>query len=425
MKSRYTTLFLVLILWGHVAIAATSDDNGKTDPIPAPKLGTASSGPATVADATGTALVEIENKLKACSLASTPAIASLNPVETFNVNLHRYINTAQLAGCYFARKAKLGCSSVPVSNPDMVEVFGDQSPLGAVDSFLQAQVTRYGGEGWKRNHLAVSVFVIVNDKQKDKKRRIEGTLLVEESGEKESVSHDFSVSPGDKALNGRKKADFMSSNSEDKVILGVIDGYGYLPLSRSSLRPLTDQDNHGDRLALDTISTNIDLFFSLIRRTAHREDLPILGMGVRYYSSYDACNECYRRIYDARTSLKRTLIDFAKSQKYTIADASGEFPFYSLFYSYRPYKETSYAACWQHPNDKQVYNFPLKSDYTFSYGRPAYFFSMDPYQSYWMDPLSKRPSKQLNLLTGDHALDADHIYSHTVLLEAVEYQIPK
>jgi hypothetical protein len=290
-----------------------------------------------------------------------------------------------------------------------------------MDDFLVQQVKTSGTDGWKRNHLAANLFAVVYDTQKEQQRRIEGSLLAEETNIEDSLFYDFSISPENKGLNGRKIANFVSSQVLAEGVSQFINSKGYLPIYQSTLRPIVDNDNHGDRLALDTVSTNIDLFFNLIRKTAHREDLPIIAMGMRYYSSYDSCDPCFKKIYDMRDTINSDLIYFAKNQKYKIQNDEENFPFYSLFYSTRPYKDSSYSINFKDPRDEgNYYISPVKSTYVFPYGgisyHPTYSFDLSTFRDY-KTLYSKHYSKQLTLLRGEHNLNSKFIYSYVAAFE--------
>lgn len=142
-------------------------------------------------------------------------------------------------------------------------------------------------------------------------------------------------------------------------------------------------DNHGDRLALDTFKNNLDLFFSLIRRTAHREDLQIISMGTRYFSSYDACDNCHTRIYQSNQEMRNSLTHYATRKGYAFFEEDGfnarnSIPFSTFFYASRPYVVTNPGATYygedganrRHVaiNIQGTYNFP---NVPYRYARPA------------------------------------------------------
>jgi hypothetical protein len=170
----------------------------------------------------------------------------------FDVTLHRYQDNKR-ACTYFSKLANLSCSGVSISNSNNNSIFGVDSSLEHMDEFLRAQVKKYGKPGWNRNHLATDLFVVVNDTTQDEKKCIVGSLLVDVIDD--SV-FEFSVSPSNLHLNGRKKANFMSSAETDQEINQIISQKGYAPIDQGKLRPVFDNDNHGDRLALDTISVS-------------------------------------------------------------------------------------------------------------------------------------------------------------------------
>ncbi len=244
-------------------------------------------------------------------------------------------------------------------------------------------------------------------------RVLEGTLLVEDFSQEEDTFYEFSVTPNNLGIGSRKFSDFVSSSvSEESVVeLGVTKKYKFL--SQSSVRPLADDNNHGDRLALDSLANNIDVFFGLIRRTGHREDLEIHSMGMRFYSSYDACNDCYKKIYDTRSILKDRLVNYAATQHYTFSDKETKlFPLHTLFYSSRPYKDTTYQLKWTDPRDSKGWKMNVSSEYQFSYGVPKYHISLPiSVTDTCHSPLFlKHPSKQISVSRDTHELNESTIY---------------
>lgn len=181
----------------------------------------------------------------------------------FDVTLHRY-QQKKKACTYFSKDAVLTCSGVSLSNSED-PIFGEGSSLSHMDDFLWAQVQKYKTPGWSCNHLAADLFVVVNDKTQEEQRCITGSLLVEAQGD---GPYEFSISPSNLHLNGRKKANFMSSQETDEGIKTLMEQKGYLPIyqGKEGFQQIFDDNNHGDRLALDTISSNVDLFFSLIKK---------------------------------------------------------------------------------------------------------------------------------------------------------------
>jgi len=335
------------------------------------------------------------------------------------IELGRHIEQTKVGLC-FAKSAQLKCSGIVISTPTDPSIFGENSPLKHMDNFLFKQVEMDGTSGWSRNHLTTNLFVIVDDKAKDEKRCIEGSILAENV--EDIPGYEFSISPANKNMNIRKIANFVSSELKETLSKHVNDA-GYLPIYQSRLRPVFDKEsNHGDRLALDTLLSNVDLFFTLIKKSAHREDLRILGMGTRYYSSYDACDTCFEAISKNRLSLVEKLTSFAKGGGYNFVKKV-PIPFYSLFYSTRPYKDGSYSISWEDPRDKKSWAI-LKGKilYEFPKGRgilkyPSYHFSLPDLGHPHNHLFSERISKQLNLLRHQIEMQQDKIYSYVHCFE--------
>lgn len=304
---------------------------------------------------------DLVSAFKGMTLDETRAAAV---VEVPQVKVTRDTAATNSAGKYFAKKAFV---QVELSDEEEdIEVpftAAHATKLDDMDHFLQTQVSNK----WKRNHLCADLFALVYDTSDDKTKVLDGTLLARKESDGE---YTFAIRAGNAGIFGYKAADFVSSSVTpgDMAAMGA-NAANYEIIDSLALRPVTDNGNHGDRLALDTIKTNPHLFFNLIRRTAHREDLKIISMGIRYTSSYDACNPCFEKIFDARNGLNMALNAIATSQGYSVHHSIGEsFSTYGLFYSARPYykpPELTYVANWKdaahHQHLKQTnipYAFP-------------------------------------------------------------------
>jgi len=283
---------------------------------------------------------DLVSPFKGMTLDETRAAAV---VEVPQVKVRRVTAATNTAGKYFAKKAFV---RVELSDEEeRIEVpflDGHEAKLNDMDLFLQQN-------GWKRNHLCADLFAMVYDTRDEQAKVLDGTLLARKESDNE---YTFAIRAGNTGINGYKFADFVSSPVPSKVMDAMdANAANYEMIDSVALRPVTDKDgSHGDRLALDTIKTNPQLFFNLISRTAHREDLKIISMGIRYTSSYDACNPCFEKIFDARNGLNVALNAIATSQGYSVHNSIGaSFSTYGLFYSARPYfnnPELTYVANW-------------------------------------------------------------------------------
>ena len=283
-----------------------------------------------------------------------------------SVSIRRDTDDIRNAGSYFSGKALIQVDSMTKEPEDsdvesVVVDFnaGHSSRLDHMDQFLKC-------DGWKRNHLSADMFVLVYDSTDDEKKVIEGTILAR----KEAVPDNeftFAVRPNNTVVPGYKFADFVSSPVTSIETMGE-NAASYEFIDNSSLKTVTDDGNHGDRLALDTIKTNPHLFFNLMRRSPHREDLKIISMGTRYTSSYDACNGCFKKIYDSRISIQSSLNAIAQSQGYSFYQHKPDFPVYTLFYSARPYfklPEKTYTAFWKDQTTQKGKKFQTNIPYRF------------------------------------------------------------
>lgn len=302
------------------------------------------------------------------------------------------ISRQQNRGLYFSEEATLKFSNVVINYKNQ------HDHLKAVDDFLVEEVKANKKNGWSKNHLAADLFVVVNDTRTEIQKCIKGTLLAEESGEVGSLFYDFSINPDNKNINNKAFANFVSSEVKGDVLQFVKDR-NYVPITKSTLRPIFDKEsNHGDRLACDTISTNIDLFFSLINKSAHREDLSILSMGVRYYSSYDACDKCFTKVYNMQNSIQPNLEAYANRGGYKYVE---KIPFYTVFHSSRPYQKTSYNLKLQETDEPYIVSpkniFPL---YKIEH-HPNFSFDLNISGTLHEGKLKENTSFGLNLRKGE------------------------
>lgn len=276
--------------------------------------------------------------------------------KSFKVSLRRDVSSSKNVGRYFAGKAYVRIKSSKEESDEDVEIPFNKphrERLKDMDDFLISAK-------WIINHLCADLFALVFDTRDESYKVLEGTLLTQKNTEaKKKAFFDFDLRPNNQQLGGYKLVDFVSSSFNQ-----TSETYEFV--DKNDLRPVTDTDNHGDRLALDTIKTHPHLFFNLIRRTAHREDLKILSMGTRFISSYDACEPCLEKIFDSRDETKTILNAMATTQGYSLhssVSADG-FSMYGLFYSARPYckpPEMTYVAYWGKEHNVQAnvkYNFP-------------------------------------------------------------------
>jgi len=255
--------------------------------------------------------------------------------------------------------------------------------LATVETLLNTHRVAFGNTALRRNHLIANCYVSVFNTTTENRQIIEGTLYarkVADAGEPGGSSEiEWLMRPNNAGTAGFEKANFMSSSPT-----GPVDAGGCLSLSKADVRPLGDDDNHGDRLALDTFENNIDLFFSLIRRTAHREDLQIISMGTRYFSSYDACDNCHTRLYQSHQRMRDSLTHYATRKSYTFFE-EGEFnaensiPFSTFFYASRPYVVTNPGATYygeDNAHNRRKVAVNIHGNYTFPnvpyrYARPS------------------------------------------------------
>lgn len=318
------------------------------------------------------------------------------------VSLRRDRSSSQKnVGRYFAGKAYVRVKPSQEESDEDIEIpfqTSHQGRLKDMDLFLQSRDLK-----WKRNHLCADLFALVYDTRDESYKVLDGSLLTQKNNDANGgVFFDFDLRPNNQNLGGYKLADFVSSSfSEISATYEFVD--------KDALRPITDLDNHGDRLALDTINTNPHLFFNLIRRTAHREDLKILSMGTRFISSYDACQPCFEKIFDSRDGTKITLNAIAKTQGYSLhpsVPADG-FSMYGLFYSARPYRkppENTYVAYW----GEEGHNVETTIEYDFTGGLPSYLLDLKKATPEDLEVLSS-PTGDI-LVANDLVMKAERVY---------------
>jgi len=282
---------------------------------------------------------------------STKAKVSMLPAPPVELSLCRQTG-ADISARYFLREnTVINLQGSALHEPAIFN--SGLYHVGIVENLLNTHRIAFVNAALRRNHLIANCYVSVFNTTTDARQIIEGTLYarkIADEGAPGGLSEiEWLMRPNNQGTAGFERANFMSSPYEDPAA-GPIDRGGCLPLARADVRPLSDDGNnhgnHGDRLALDTFKNNIDLFFSLIRRTAHREDLQIISMGTRYFSSYDACDGCLPMLYQSHQKMRDSLTYFATRKSYTFFE-EGEFneeniiPFSTFFYASRPYVGTN------------------------------------------------------------------------------------
>lgn len=201
---------------------------------------------------------------------------------------------------------------------------------------------------YKRNYLTANPFVIVY--KNDTLDIISGTV----QAQSDAGNIYYSISSKNTLINNYLPTCFVSSPLQT-------ENNKYLFLSQKETRPIFDQGHHTERLAFDTLRSNPDIFFDLIRQTAHRQDLPIVGMGVAYCSSYDSCNECFKELYTKRETLSKEINHIANHQGYKKINKDEVIPLYTLFYADKAYKDTTYTLHWEESSKK------MRRDVTYDY----------------------------------------------------------
>jgi hypothetical protein len=145
-------------------------------------------------------------------------------------------------------------------------------------------------------------------------------------------------------------------------------------------------------------------------------------MGVLYYSSYDACNPCFEKIYNNRNSISEKVNQFAKIGGYKISQEE-PIPVYSLFYSTRPYRDNTYSISWKNPEDQKGYKKMIEHDYKFPKNQgivtcPNYHFIYPKFENNSNNKcFLKRTSKQINLLNSPTELNTKQVYSYVKCFE--------
>ncbi|OJW47886.1 MAG: hypothetical protein BGO67_03075 [Alphaproteobacteria bacterium 41-28] len=124
----------------------------------------------------------------------------------------------------------------------------------------------------------------------------------------------------------------------DYLLQNFVEIYGgYLAVSSQPLEhsDSSEATHHGDQIALRVLKENPRLFYDLLPK----KDYKICGFGVRFISSLDACDECNERIYQTIPDIRRGLHTYLSENGYQSGYEGDETPFYTFFYSYRPYRE--------------------------------------------------------------------------------------
>lgn len=341
------------------------------------------------------------------------------------------------AGVYFSGKASIPLpegftdaddAAVDSCELDFTAAYHEER-VSDMDSLLRTQ----GAGNWRRNHLSGSIYVCVYDTRDEAVKIIEGALTARKFADPVDATKficDFDVTKIDSDPTGDwKYADFVSSNptADESAAMPAAEKNRYTMICSTDMRPIFDPGaTHGDRLAVDTLRANPDLFLRLIRREAHREDLQILGMGTRYYSSYDACKDCFNAIYDVREAVQTNLQTCLTTQGYNIHEdlkVADKFPVYSTFYSTRPYG-IRHVAHVPAPEVCRRYTTVYWSDGANSKKHQAFikyeFLGVPPTPTYWLDlrsivadatkaPLRAKGSKKITI-EADALMDPSKVY---------------
>ena len=280
---------------------------------------------------------ELGEQLKSKAKVSIPVVPPAPPIE---LNLCRKIED-EVSARYFSRQnTVITFQGEELHRPTFFD--SNLYHLSRVENLLNIHRVAFGNTALRRNHLIANGYVSVYDTTDETRKIIEGTLharKVEDAGAQGGTSEiEGMMRPNNAGVVGFEPANFISSSYNSPTV----GREGCLPLAQTDVRPLSDSDNHGDRLALDTFKNNMDLFFGLIRRTAHREDLQIISMGTRYFSSYDACDNCHTRLYAGNQDMRGPLTHYAKRKNYAFFEdeefnAEDNIPFSTFFYASRPY----------------------------------------------------------------------------------------
>jgi hypothetical protein len=346
-----------------------------------------------------------------CSKMSSMSLSKKKNIEEqhfFKVNLVR-MKEKDVSCRYFSSQATLLSKDATIHSPEWFQNENSLNLLPIADELLLKT-------GWNTNHLFCNLFVNVFDTTKDEEKLLEGTLSAKKLLKaEEEVFYKYSTN----SVGNSRIIDFVSSPVSD-LVEKYCDEKKIYPLSQKDIRPLQDQNNHGDRLALDTVSTNTDLFFSLIKKVGHREDFIIKSMGLRYQSSYDACNNCFEKIYDSSSQLKLKLNQRAKEDSYKIKD---DFEFHSLFYANRPYRDTSYHVLWKNPSDEEnTWYKDIISQYKFSYGKPVYSFdfAVDKDDKFLF---KNRGTNRLDMISSSCKLSPNKVYSYVREFNSISYSM--
>ena len=208
------------------------------------------------------------SKMNSMSLSGKKNVEEHTP---FKANLVR-MKEDEVSCRYFSSQATLLSNGFTIHSPEWFQAENSLNLLPMADELLLKG-------GWNTNHLFCNLFVSVFDTINDEERFLEGTLSAEKLlTDRDKAFYQYSTKP----VGESRIIDFVSSPVSDPISEFCEENKIYA-LSQKDIRPLQDKNNHGDRLALDTVSNNTDLFFSLIKKTGHREDIIIKSI---FYPDY-------------------------------------------------------------------------------------------------------------------------------------------
>ena len=221
------------------------------------------------------------------------------------------------------------------------------------------------------NHLFVKVFCVYEDK-KDKQHYIESVVLAKFHGFKKApgVSHYIGVSVTKKAMNddfySKRHIDFSSSTGKkiikrtsisDQAVSMIVHSGQKSKFGHSEDRFFKLEAN--SKAVDDDEKYNNSIFQQLLNKKAKKIS-QVNCFGVKFFSRYDACDDCQKMIINELCKDKGLRGEFMNSLKVLGLKAlvKEDTPFIPIYYSGRPYSGISYAF---YDNEKIYKDLTLES----------------------------------------------------------------
>ncbi|WP_139016903.1 hypothetical protein [Candidatus Odyssella thessalonicensis] len=314
---------------------------------------------------------------------------------------------------YFHRNTTLAWQGHTLHNRSYYE----ENPLNKLPFISKIWSQQAALGQYKINHLACNIFCIVRNDYSEIETYESPIFCEILDGIADKKKYKFEVTRDGKSGKGLAVIDFASGVPHPRIIESL-ERDNFITYTRSNFQ-VNDNDitYHGDLLALYSLTTNPDLFFKLLTKNGHIDNYEILGLGTRFFSSYDACNDCNNKIYKKIYTGHGLKADLCNRARRHYSYQGHELPFHTLFYAYRPF--TNGCTYYLRENSKDTkYTTHAVTNYGRSYTEHTFSLrGTEPGKEF-------KPHKE-DLITPSeyyNISNSDIIYSHVAYLERIQYQ---